>query len=306
VQQPQKPLDVGVGENSYFIYGAENNGIEMARLINQTQLIHNMQGEIFPVQFDLTRVLRVLDVACGPGGWSIEVARAYSHIDVVGFDISPSMIEHAQMFAEAEGVENVEFQVMDATRPLAFDDESFDLVNASYLQSFMTPDTWVTFLLECLRILRPGGILKITELEFGVTSSPAAEALYETWAKTMKEAGRSFSCDGRHLGASVALVQLLRKTGYIAVEFKPYVWESSYGTPGHQGFQEDLLTLIRHLLPFIRKVKGEEAFEQTRLMLQQALVEIQSESFSGLVFMLTCWGSKPTRTSPTVGKRSEW
>ncbi len=139
-----------------------------------------------------------------------------------------------------------------------------------------------------------------------MTSSPAAEALYETWAKTMKEAGRSFSCDGRHLGASVALVQLLRKTGYIAVEFKPYVWESSYGTPGHQGFQEDLLTLIRHLLPFIRKVKGEEAFEQTRLMLQQALVEIQSESFSGLVFMLTCWGSKPTRTSPTVGKRSEW
>lgn len=291
---PDRPLDIVEGqENTYFIYAAERNSVELARLIRQTQLVLELQGELYPEQLDgLTSIRRILDVACGPGPWAIEAARACPDRRVVGFDISRPMIEHAQMFAEAEGVPNVEFCQMDALKTLGFADESFDLVNANYLNSIMTPRTWPPFLLECQRILRTGGVVKLGELECGITSSPAVDESYRIWAMTMKQAGRSFSCDGWHLGITAMLRPLLREAGYVQIGHRAYAYECSYGSPYHQSFLEDLVTLHRHMNPFVRRVRGEDALRAQQETLARAIADIQRSDFVGIVYLLTAWGVK--------------
>lgn len=74
------------------------------------------------IEIDYNRQLKILDVGCGTGRHSVELAkRGYS---VTGIDLSPQMIKRAVQKREEAGVE-VEFKVNDA-RDLPFFDE-FDL-----------------------------------------------------------------------------------------------------------------------------------------------------------------------------------
>ena len=61
---------------------------------------------------------RVADIGCG-GGWaSIGIARAYTNVQVDGFDLDMPSIELARANAEAEGLaDRVHFQVHDAADP---------------------------------------------------------------------------------------------------------------------------------------------------------------------------------------------
>jgi len=292
---PDKPLDIDPDEvNTYFIYAAERNGIELARLIRQTQLLLDLQGELYPQELDqVTTIRSILDIACGPGAWAIEAARAHPDRQVIGIDISLPMIEHAQMFAEAEGVSNVKFLQMDALSSLAFNEGSFDLINADALYTFLTPGLWLSFLRECKRVLRPGGLMKIGELEYGITNGEATEALYRVWTQTMKRAGRSFSCDGWHHGTTAMLRPLLRAAGYVQIGHKAYALDCSYGEPWHQAFWEDLLVMCRHMQPFIRRVCGEQAVREQQELLTRASAEIKRPDFVGIIYRLSAWGVNP-------------
>ena len=293
-----RPLDIGEGENTYFIYAAERNGIELARLIRQTQLLLELQGELYPQQLDqVANIRRILDIACGPGAWAIEAARAHPDRQIVGIDISLPMIENARMFAEAEGVPNVEFHQMDALGPLALNDGTFDLVNANALYSFLTPSIWLSFLQECKRVLRPGGLMKMGELEYGITNGEATEALLRVWTQTMKRAGRSFSCDGWHHGTTAMLRPLLRNAGYVQIGHKAYALDCSYGEPWHQAYLEDLQVICRHMQPFIRRVSGEQALREQQELLTRAIAEIKRPDFIGIVYLLTAWGVNPVTCS---------
>jgi len=80
------------------------SGAEMARLIDQDRLITKGMGgllaELAPEM--LPRIHRILDVACGPGGWAQEVAYTYPEKEVVGVDISQAMIEYAHAQAQVQ------------------------------------------------------------------------------------------------------------------------------------------------------------------------------------------------------------
>src|SRR5205807_5280187 len=159
-------------ENTYFI-DAES-GAETARLLNQDRLITSHMGGIFPARFDLSNVKDVLDIGCGPGGWVLDVAFAYPEMNVVGIDISQTTIEYARAQAKVQLLDNVSFKVMDATRPLAFPDNSFDFINARFIFAFMPTSAWPKLLQECIRLTRPGGTIRLTEFDvYGVTNSPA-------------------------------------------------------------------------------------------------------------------------------------
>ena len=72
---------------------------------------------------------RVLDVGCGDGKVTAEIARALPRGSTVGIDASPQMIEFARTTFPKEKVSNLEFRVMDA-RKIRFE-PSFDLVRLS-------------------------------------------------------------------------------------------------------------------------------------------------------------------------------
>src|SRR5437867_767681 len=122
-------------ENTYVI--DPESATEMARLMNQDRIITENMGSLLPEQLDLSNTRNILDVACGPGGWALNVASAYPDIEVVGVDISKPMIEYARAQAWSRGLENVSFEVMSALEPFTFPDNSFDGVNARLLVGFM-------------------------------------------------------------------------------------------------------------------------------------------------------------------------
>jgi tocopherol O-methyltransferase len=98
----------------------------------------------------------ILDVGCGIGGSSLELADRY-RAAVIGITLSPVQRERASERARAAGAsERVSFAVADAME-MPFEANRFDLVWSLESGEHM-PDKR-RFLQGCLRVLRPGGRL---------------------------------------------------------------------------------------------------------------------------------------------------
>ena len=83
----------------------------------------------------------------------------------MGFDISEQMIAYATEQAKELGLDNAHFHVMDIQLPLDFPDASFDLVNARTIAGVLLQATWPKFVQEAARIVRPGGVIRLTETD---------------------------------------------------------------------------------------------------------------------------------------------
>lgn len=95
--------------------------------------------------------LKVLDIGCGPGFFSILMSQC-GH-DVTGVDYSDEMVAHARQNA-ATMRQNIAFQRMDAQN-LGFEDESFDLViSRNVMWCLEQPERAYR---EWLRVLRKNG-----------------------------------------------------------------------------------------------------------------------------------------------------
>ncbi len=276
-----------------YVIDAEN-ATEMARLLEQDRQMTESMGGIFserrPEEF--SSIKRVLDLACGPGGWVHEVADTFPQMEVVGVDLSERMIGYARAHAHVRKLANVSFRNMDVTRPLDFPDSSFDLVNARCIFAFMSPQHWPSLLKECKRVLRPGGTIRLTEGEWGVGTTPAYETYLAFFFEAMQRAGRSFSATGRHVGITPVLARMLREAGFSHIQQKAHIHDFSYGMQAHDGFTFDLKLLFKLLQPFITKMEVATQ-EQLDTLYEQALNEMQSEEFCAIAFYLTVWGEKP-------------
>jgi len=98
----------------------------------------------------------VLDIACGTGGPTLELARRGYH--VVGLDVSEEMIRIASRKAEEHGIGNVEFLVGDM-RKLEFREE-FDAVTCFFTSiNYVVDDRDIMDVFNGVyRSLRPGGL----------------------------------------------------------------------------------------------------------------------------------------------------
>jgi ubiquinone/menaquinone biosynthesis C-methylase UbiE len=282
-------------ENTYVI-DAES-GAEMARLIDQDALITKAMGGLFPEELDLSRVRRVLDIACGPGGWAQEVAFTHPEIEVVGIDISQAMIAYAQAQAKVQGLDNATFKVMDATKPLDFPDSSFDWVNARFLIGFMpTLAGWSQLTQECMRLLSPGGFIRLTECDdAATTNSPAYEQLKGIVGQALQKAGRKFS-SRQDAGITPMLPRFLRDVGCCNIHIKSYVLEISAGTEAHMNTYENFRVAYKLMQPFLIKM-GVTTQDEVEQVYQQAMTEILSDRFCGIWYYLTVWGQKPSTPS---------
>jgi len=276
-------------EPSYFI-DAEN-AAEMARLMNQDHLVTKGMGGLFPERSDLSTINDILDISCGPGGWTLNVAKTYPWMKVIGVDISQLMVAYARSQALAQELHTVSFRVMDALKPLDFPDNSFDLINMRFITAFMSKDAWPRLLRECQRILRPGGVLRVTESEWNITNAPASEKIMEMTFRAVYLAGQTFSPDGRHVGITPMLGHLLRDAGYQNIQRIAHVLDFSFGTEAYAGWCQNCMVMHKLIQPFLIKM-GVTTREEIELLYQQDQVEMQSEDFCGLMFYLTVWGQK--------------
>ena len=279
-------------ENTYII-DAED-AAEMARLLDQDKLLTEAMGGLFPERAggDMRDIHDVLDIGCGPGGWIHEVAHSYPNVEATGIDISQRMVQYARAHAKVRKLNNAHFKVMDAHKRLDFPDNSFDLVNERFLFSFMTPDDWHTLARECMRILRPGGIIRFTEVEAGFSNMPAFERIFGVLFRALHLAGQSFSPNGQHIGLIPMLKRIMRDAGYQDIQHLAHMVDFSAGTPGNRGFHDDLDVGFKLAQPFLTKTKAITP-EEFDVLYPQAMDEMLSEEFCGVWMLLTAWGRKP-------------
>jgi SAM-dependent methyltransferase len=286
------PADSTKNENTYFI--DTESAAEMARLLNQDRIITKAMGGLLSEQSPETiaHLKRILDVGCGPGGWVQEMAFAYPDKEVVGIDISQQMIGYARAQAKVQGLDNAQFLVMDATQPLDFPSGSFDLVNARTL-AFLPSPVWPKLMREYFRLLRPGGIIRLTESEWGFTNSPAYERLMGWFCHSMKLAGQSFSPDGRLSGITPMLGGFLRDVGCVNIQQVASVVDFSFGAEAYESEFHNKRILFKLIQPFLHKWEGISLEELDRIH-EQMLIEMRLESFRAIQFMLTAYGEKPS------------
>lgn len=122
------------------------------------------------------KLLKILDVGCGTGFFTILLAKQ-GH-NVTGTDLTPDMIENARILAKEEGTE-CEFQVMDAEH-LSFPDQSFDVVISRNL-TWTLPEAAQAYK-EWSRVLKPGGLLLNFDANYGATNFAETSDLPENHA----------------------------------------------------------------------------------------------------------------------------
>ncbi len=129
--------------------------------------------------------MRVLEIGCGSGAYTLEIARAVGATGkVVALDIQPGMLEQLKnklTRSENTDIRNVE-PLLASAYQLPFQNGSFD---AAFMITVLQeiPDKWRA-LAEVRRILRPGGIVAVTEWLFDPDYP-----LKQTTLRLLKEAG---------------------------------------------------------------------------------------------------------------------
>jgi SAM-dependent methyltransferase len=181
---------------------------------------------------------------------------------------------------------------MNALETLDFPDNSFDFVNARFISGFMPPAVWPQFMQECLRIIRPGRVIRLTEPEYPLSNSLGCEKLGGWLTKAMQLAGLSFSPDGRHVGITPFLGRFLRDTGYQDIQKAAYVLDSSIGTEDHLSQYQNIRVFLKLLQPFLIKM-GVTTQEEVDRLYEQALTEMASADYCSLWYFLSTWGVKP-------------
>lgn len=240
-------------KNSYFIDNPERLE-EMVRLSKQAALFNRLLGPLLP-RVNSGQVLTVLDIACGPGTWVLDVATAYPHIEVTGFDLSHRMIEYAQNRAEAEGLTNAHFFVGDATKQFPLHGESFDVVNARTILGFMMRDQWKPLIHECTRVLRRGGIIHLLETEAAsvVSTGDVYTRLIDLITRALWKSGMSFCSSGSYFGITAMLSAFLLQVGYAqeTIVETPYSINYSYGSEAHLPINDVFLAPLPGIKEFL-------------------------------------------------------
>jgi ubiquinone/menaquinone biosynthesis C-methylase UbiE len=279
--------------STYFVQDRSSEA-ELARLQIQDQMFTASMGGVLPEQPDSLRLQRVLDVGCGTGDWLIKVAQEYPDIEtLIGVDISGLMVQYARTQAEAQGVSGrVEFHVMDALRMLEFPNNFFDLVNQRLGDSYLRTWDWSKLLQEYQRVIRPDGVIRITEYDMlPASNSPAYTRFTQMFAQAFYQAGHLFTPQGN--GEASQIVHLLNQCGLQQVQICAYALEYRAGTPQGQNWQENGKHFLRTIVPFLRK--WGQMPDDYEILYQQALEEMRLPDFVTTLRLCTAWGTRHSK-----------
>jgi ubiquinone/menaquinone biosynthesis C-methylase UbiE len=107
--------------------------------------------------------MKILDIGCGPGTITADLAELVPDGHVTAVDHAPGILDQARAVAAERGLENVEFGVADV-HALEYPDDTFCVVHAhQVLQHVGDP---VQALREMYRVTKPGGFIAVRDADY--------------------------------------------------------------------------------------------------------------------------------------------
>jgi len=145
--------------------------------------------------------LRLLDAGCGPGSITVGLAAAVAPAEVIGLDSAPAVLDQARQCARAAGLSNVRFEA-GSVLDLPFANDSFDVAFAHTLLEHVGDVR--AALRELGRVVRPGGLIALRDVDWDARSlaptDAAIEAAADLYARVWRHNGGHPRC-GRDLPA---------------------------------------------------------------------------------------------------------
>jgi SAM-dependent methyltransferase len=290
------PAKQGVQGHHPYVFGntPEIATEELTRLAFQDRAFTRAYG-IFPRDLDLpTPVSRILDLACGTGGWLLEAA---SHLQgqglqlAKGIDKDPAMIAFARAQARVRGREHlISFEEGDILTDLDSAGASglYDLIHSRFIAAFLPASGWPRLVRACKARLRPGGVLLLCENEVACTNSPGYNRLSQIFLHALHQAGMNFGGEVCW-GVTALFRKFLREAGFVSIQVQSHALEFSTGTVHHEMLLKDFQLGVHTAKPFLLKY-GRICEEEYEAVLQQLWHDFQSEDFYAVVYGLSAWG----------------
>jgi ubiquinone/menaquinone biosynthesis C-methylase UbiE len=171
----------------------------------------------------LTPGARVLDIGCGPGTITADLAALVPQGSVTAVDHAPGVLERARETAARRGLENVAFETGDV-HALGHPDDAFDVVHAhQVLQHLGDP---VTGLREMLRVCCPDGVVAARDADYAAMTWYPADPRLDRWLEIYRAVAHA---NGAEPDAARHLLAWAHAAGAGSVVPSASVW--CYATP---------------------------------------------------------------------------
>lgn len=166
----------------------------------------------------LGRGQRLLDIGCGPGTLTTDLARLVAPAEVIGVDVDESVVAEATAHAAASGVSNVRFTVGDF-RVIDLEPASFDVVHAhQVLQHLRDP---VGALDHMATLARPGGVVAVRESDYSAFRWAPDSVGLDRWLDLYLEVT---SRNGAEANAGRWLLRWAHQAGLMDVNYSSSTW----------------------------------------------------------------------------------
>jgi ubiquinone/menaquinone biosynthesis C-methylase UbiE len=162
--------------------------------------------------------LTVLDVGCGPGTITVDIASRVAPGIVTAVEMTADVLAEAAKLAHESGVDNLVFDEADV-HALPYPDGTFDIVHAhQVLQHVSDP---VQALREMRRVAKPGGLVAARDADYAaMTWYPSIPAL-DDWLSVYHATARS---NGGEPDAGRRLLDWAQQAGFTDVTATASTW----------------------------------------------------------------------------------
>jgi ubiquinone/menaquinone biosynthesis C-methylase UbiE len=162
--------------------------------------------------------LRLLDVGCGPGTITLDLATHVAPGTVVGVDRAAEVVAGADAARQAHGVDHVSFDTGDVYA-LQFADATFDVVHAHQVLQHLTKP--VAALEEMRRVLRPGGVLAVRDSDYAAFAWAPLDPALLRWNELYHQVTAR---NGAEADAGRFLLRWVQAAGFTDVRVSSSTW----------------------------------------------------------------------------------